>query len=63
MFRRMQIELEPSEYAVRGRKEPILHPRWWVGVLTLVGIIVVGTLTRPLFSAWLEWATALLASW
>jgi hypothetical protein len=34
----MQIDLQPHEYSVRGRKEPILAKGWWIGVLMMVAL-------------------------
>jgi len=30
------IDLDPGDYRVRGRKEPILAKGWWIGVLMIL---------------------------
>ena len=46
-----RVDLEPSEYAVKGGKEPILHRGWWKGILLFVVIVLFGAFVmKPLFS-------------
>lgn len=46
------IDLEPGDYRVKGRKEPILLPGWWIGILTFVGIILFAMFIGQPVAAW-----------
>lgn len=51
------IDLEPGDYRVKGRKEPILLPGWWIGIVVFVAMVLVATFVlRPMHSAWAEWS-------
>lgn len=41
------LDLEPGEYRARGRKEPILQPGWWKGILVFVVIVLMGMYVAP----------------
>jgi len=41
------LDLEPHEYAVKGRKEPILQRGWWWGILAFVAIVLIGMYVAP----------------
>jgi hypothetical protein len=41
------LDLEPGKYRVRGRKEPILQPGWWKGILVFVVIVLMGMYVVP----------------
>lgn len=46
------LDLEPGEYR---EKEPILKRGWWVGLLTLVGIVLFAAFVlRPLYGLWAD---------
>lgn len=52
MWRMRDLDLEPSEYTVKGRKEPILNKGWWITILVVVATIVFGQVAiRPIFQA------------
>ncbi|HEY1093032.1 MAG TPA: hypothetical protein VGE47_18170 [Burkholderiaceae bacterium] len=42
-----QVDLEPSEYTVKGGKEPILQRGWWKGILLFVVIVLMGMYVVP----------------
>jgi hypothetical protein len=42
-----QVDLEPSEYGVKGGKEPILHRGWWKGILLFVVVVLMGMYVVP----------------
>jgi hypothetical protein len=47
-----QIDLEPTEYTVKGRKEPILNKGWWLTILLFIAVVVFGQVViRPVYSA------------
>lgn len=47
-----QIDLEPRDYAVKGRKEPILNKGWWLRILIFIAVIVFGQVAiRPVLQA------------
>lgn len=47
-----QIDLDPREYAVKGRKEPILNKGWWLTILIFIAVVVFGQVfIRPIYSA------------
>jgi hypothetical protein len=53
------LDLEPHEYSVKGRREPILQRGWWIGILTFVGVVLFGAFVmRPLF----QWAQPIVHS-
>lgn len=41
------LDLEPHEYAVKGRREPILQRGWWIGILAFVVIVLMGMYVVP----------------
>jgi hypothetical protein len=41
------LDLEPHEYAVKGRREPILQRGWWVGILVFVAVVLMGMYVVP----------------
>ncbi len=41
------LDLEPHEYAVKGRREPILQRGWWVGILVFVLVVLAGMYLVP----------------
>jgi hypothetical protein len=44
----MQIDLEPQDYSVKGRKEPILNKGWWITLLIFFAIVTFGAVViRP----------------
>jgi len=46
-----QIDLEPTEYTVKGRKEPILNKGWWLTILIFIAVVVFGQVViRPIIS-------------
>jgi hypothetical protein len=46
-----QIDLEPTEYTVKGRKEPILNKGWWLTILIFIAVVVFGQVViRPVIS-------------
>jgi len=46
-----QIDLEPTEYTVKGRKEPILNKGWWLTILIFIAVVVFGQVViRPIYS-------------
>lgn len=48
----MQIDLEPKDYAVKGRKEPILNKGWWITLLFFFAAVIFGQVViRPIFQA------------
>jgi hypothetical protein len=50
------IDLDPGAYRVKGRKEPILLPGWWIGPLVFIAMIAFSTtFIRPLYQAWMAW--------
>lgn len=53
------LDLEPGDYRVKGRKEPILHPQWKIGVLAIVIVFLAAFLLRPIYGAWMAWWSAL----
>lgn len=54
------IDLEPGDYRVKGRKEPILLPGWWIGVLVFIAMVLVGVfVVRPAYQAWMEFSNLL----
>ena len=49
------IDLEPGDYRVKGRKEPILLPGWWIGILAFIAIVLIGVfILRPAYQSWME---------
>jgi hypothetical protein len=57
------IDLEPGGYRVKGRKEPILLPGWWIGLLIFLGIIPFSMFVlRPLYGAWSGFIDGVVAS-
>jgi len=45
------IDLEPTEYTVKGRKEPILNKGWWLTILIFIAVVVFGQVViRPIIS-------------
>lgn len=56
-----QVDLEPHEYAVKGRYEPILQRGWWIGVLAFVFIVLFGAFVmKPLFGIVQPWLHSVL---
>ena len=46
-----QIDLEPTEYTVKGRKEPILNKGWWLTIQIFIAVVVFGQVViRPIYS-------------
>lgn len=42
------LDLEPHEYGVKGRKEPILNKGWWLTLLIFFCVVVFGQVViRP----------------
>lgn len=60
------IDLEPQDYSVKGRKEPILHPHWKIGVIAIVCAFVLAVLSKlyigPAAQGFFDWLDALLYS-
>lgn len=55
------LDLEPHEYAVKGRKEPILQRGWWVGILVFVLIVLVGAfIIRPMHGGLTDFLSSLI---
>lgn len=53
----MQIDLEPQDYSVKGRREPILHRHWKAGVLAIICVFLFAMFVmRPLSMWWFEWS-------
>lgn len=42
----MNLDLEPHEYRVLGRKEPILTDRWWIGLLAIALVFAVAFVSK-----------------
>jgi hypothetical protein len=43
-----EIDLDPGDYRVKGRREPILAKGWWIGVLLLL-LVFAMAFARRLF--------------
>ncbi len=47
-----QIDLEPREYSVKGRKEPILNKGWWITMLIFFAAVIFGQVAvKPVVQA------------
>lgn len=55
LARMPDLDLGPEDYSVKGRKEPILHPNWKIGVLAIVIVFLLAFALRPVYGAWMEW--------
>lgn len=56
-----QVDLEPSEYTVKGGKEPILLRGWWKGILLFIVVVLMGMyVVKPLFGVVQPWVRSLL---
>lgn len=44
------LNLEPKDYSVKGRKEPIFHPRWKIGVLAIVCVFLLALFGRYVYA-------------
>lgn len=44
------LDLGPEDYSVKGRKEPILHPNWKVGVLAIVIVFFIAVFAREVYA-------------
>lgn len=44
------LDLEPHEYTERGTKEPILHPRWKIGVIAIICVFLLALFGRFVYA-------------
>lgn len=60
------LDLQPHEYTERGKREPILHPRWKMGVLAIIFVFLIALFGRyvyaPAAHGVLDWVEASLSS-
>jgi hypothetical protein len=49
-----EFDLGPDDYRVKGRKEPILHPDWKIGVLAIILVFALAWVMRPVFAWWMS---------
>jgi len=46
------LDLDPREYTVKGRKEPILNNGWWLTILIFIAVVIFGQVViRPVYVA------------
>lgn len=57
------LDLKPTEYTVKGGKEPILLKGWWHGILLFVVIVLFGAFVmKPLYQIVQPWVRSLLGN-
>ncbi len=52
LARMPDLDLGPEDYSVKGRKEPILHPNWKIGVLAIVIVFLIAWGLRLIYPAY-----------
>jgi hypothetical protein len=44
------LDLEPHDYTDHGKREPLLHPRWKVGLAAIVLVFLLALFIRYVYS-------------